>query len=297
MTSFISDSILNSFVDYGSIQMPLVGFGMTHNQGGVSPQHVLTAYNSGYRLFDTATRYGTEHALRILIDNPNIPRESLFITTKLWPSHVDNVLQSCLNSCKNIGVDTLDLYLMHWPDVRPRTRAAVWRDMERLLDLDRVRAIGVSNFMPQHIHDLYDHPDTSGIPPLLNQIECHVLNQQRRILTLPQSVPPLTTRPITIPCPTIAGVPVQAYSPLAKGVALQEPTVLRLAQQVSCTPAQLCLAWLLHHGIPVVVKSKQHARCVENALSLSVKLDENILHSLGKLDMDYHCTWDPTNVP
>lgn len=236
----------------GSI--PSIGFGTykaPDDATGITA--IRNAIFIGYRLFDTATLYGNEQALGKAVRESAIPREELFLTTKV-ANHdrgYDNTLKAFDRSLKLMATDYIDLYLIHWPASKannPEWRnvnSQTWRAMERLLDEGRVKAIGVSNFMPEHLEAL---ADDSRILPMVNQIEFHPGWMQPDVLSWCRE----------------RDVIVEAWSPLGRTRLFDNPLLIKLSEKYGKSVAQICLRWELQHGVIPIPKSLNPERMKEN---------------------------------
>lgn len=228
---------------------------------------VLSALAAGYRLIDTATIYGNERGLGAAIRQSGLPRESLFITTKLWnDSHGrDATLRAFERSLEQLGVDYLDLYLIHWPVPAAGRYLESWSAMARLVQEGRVRSIGVSNFNPPHLKRLIDE---TGIVPVVNQIELHPTFQQRMVTAFNSRHHIVT----------------QSWSPLGQGKLLEHPVIRSIATRHARTPAQVILRWHLENGYMVIPKSVRRDRLIENAAVFDFSLDAADRQAIEALD-------------
>ncbi|HLW91762.1 MAG TPA: aldo/keto reductase [Roseiarcus sp.] len=261
------------------VPMPRIGLGVyLVASGRATREAVASALRLGYRHVDTARLYENEADVGRAMRESGIAREDLFVTTKLWNSDhgFDRAIAAFEESRAALGLDTVDLFLLHWP-VR-RLRLDSWRALERLYDEGRVRAIGVSNFMIHHLQELMDH---SRIAPMVNQIEAHPFLQQREVRAW---------------CAD-QKIAVAAYCPLAKGATLGDPTVKAVAAEAGVTPAQAVLAWGLHHDLIVLPKSIHPERQAENLAAAGVKLSAAQIARLDGLERGMVTDWDPREAP
>src|SRR2546430_16008383 len=202
------------------VQMPVLGLGVYQSPPGrVTQDAVRFAVKIGYRHVDTARIYGNEADVGGAVLDSGVPRKDLFVTTKLWNSDqgYDSTLRACEASLKRLGLDYLDLYLVHYPV--PDVRKESWRAMETLLKKGRCRAIGVSNFTIRHLEEMIEE---SHVIPSVNQVELHPFLYQKELLKYCQN----------------RGIQVEAYSPLARGEKLKHPRIGSLAEKYSKSPAQ-----------------------------------------------------------
>ncbi len=261
------------------VRMPILGLGVYQSPPGrVTRNAVNFALRVGYRHVDTARIYGNEADVGEAVRESGVPRGDLFIATKLWNSDqgYDSTLRACEASLKRLGLDYLDLYLVHFPvtDVRKES----WKAMEALLKKGRCRAIGVSNFTLRHLEELIEE---SHVIPFVNQIEFHPFLYQKELLKYCQR----------------KGIQVEAYSPLARGERLKHPRITSLATKYSKTPAQLMIRWGIQHGLVVIPKSTREERIRENSQVFDFDISDDDMRSLDSLNEDLRLNWDPTNVP
>ena len=262
-----------------NVRMPILGLGVYQTPPGrVTQNAVKFALDIGYRHVDTARIYGNEADVGQAVHQSGITREDLFVTTKLWNSDqgYDSTLRACEASLKRLGMDYLDLYLIHFPV--PETRKESWKAMETLLQQGKCRAIGVSNFTIPHLEDLLK---THEVIPSVNQVEFHPFLYQKELLEYCQR----------------KGIQVEAYSPLARGERFKHPRITALATKYSKTPAQLMLRWGLQHGLVVIPKSTGEERIRENTQVFDFEISAEDMRSLDSLNEDLRLNWDPTSVP
>ncbi|XP_056148576.1 uncharacterized oxidoreductase ZK1290.5 isoform X2 [Lampris incognitus] len=268
------------------LHIPILGLGTSHT-GGYSHDAIVHALRDcGVRHIDTAKRYGCETKLAQAIKESTVPRSELWLTSKLWPGDYghESAKKACLESCSRMGVEYLDLYLMHWPDcMQPgrsnrEVRAETWRALEELYKEGVCRAIGVSNFMVHHLQGL---KEDCSIVPHVNQVEYHPFQQPSELMEYCRQ----------------EGIVFEGYSPLAKGQVLSHPTVLQLAQKYGRTPAQICIRWSVQNGVVTIPKTTKKERVQENCQVFEFKLEEVDIAALGKLHVrGRHVSWDPTHV-
>jgi len=261
------------------VRMPILGLGVYQSPPRrVTRNAVNFALRIGYRHVDTARIYGNEADVGEAVRESGVPRGDLFVTTKLWNSDqgYDSTLRACEASLKRLGLDYLDLYLVHFPV--PDVRKESWSAMETLLKKGRCRAIGVSNFTIRHLEELIEE---SHIMPSVNQVEFHPFLYQRELLKYCQN----------------RGIQVEAYSPLASGERLKHPRIGSLAEKYSRSPAQLMIRWGIQHGLVVIPKSTREERIRENGQVFDFDISDDDMRSLDSLNEDLRLNWDPTNVP
>lgn len=225
------------------VEMPMEGFGVFQVPESQCEQVVANAIAAGYRLIDTASSYQNEKAVGRAIAGCGVPREELFITTKAYIQQMgyENTKRAFQESLDNLGLDYLDLYLIHMPF---GDYYGSWRALEELYQAGKIRAIGVSNFRPHHLKALLE----TEVAPMVNQIEFHPGCQQRETLAFCRD----------------HGILVEAWSPLGRGRVLDHPTLTAIAQNHGKTPAQICLRWCLEQGVLPLPKSVTPARMAEN---------------------------------
>lgn len=261
------------------VELPWVGLGVYQAQrGGETRDAVSWALQAGYRHIDTARIYGNERDVGEALRRSGIPRDEVFITTKLWNSDQghDSALSACERSLRELGLEYVDLYLMHWPV--PGRRLDSWRAMEKLLADGRCRAIGVSNFLERHLDELMAN---AKVVPAVNQVEFHPYLYQKRLLEH---------------CGR-HGIVVEAYSPLTRGERLDDPRLAEVARRHGKTSAQVLIRWCLQHGMVVLPKSVREERIRENAAVFDFELSAAELRVLDGLNEDLHTSWDPSDVP
>ncbi|MBT9558040.1 MAG: aldo/keto reductase [Myxococcales bacterium] len=260
----------------GDALMPRLGFGV-FRAGAATRSAVLTALQVGYRHIDTARVYKNEADVGEAIRLSGVRRDELFVTTKLWNEHhgYDEARRACDESLRLLGLDRLDLFLIHWPAVGKR--AETWRAMEAILADGKARAIGVSNYMVHHLREL---EGTARVLPAINQIELHPFLQQRDVVAR---------------CGAL-GIAVSAYSPLTKGKRLADPALGAIARDVGRTPAQVLIRWCLQRGWPTMPKSVTPERIAENFGALDFALSDDVMRRLTALEDGTRCAWDPSTV-
>lgn len=260
-------------------QIPRLGLGVFRSAaGGEARRAVLDALRIGYRHVDTARIYENEADVGAALRDSGVRREDVFVTTKLWNADqgYDSALRAFDESLRRLGLEWVDLYLLHWPV--PGKRLESWRALERLAEEKRARSIGVSNFMPHHLDELLAH---ARIVPAVNQIEVHPFLQRREAREH---------------CAR-HGILVEAYSPLTKGLRLDDPKLVAIAAGVGKTPAQVLVRWGLQHDLVVLPKSVKRARIAENAAAMDFALDTEAMGALDALEEGLVTAWNPETVP
>jgi diketogulonate reductase-like aldo/keto reductase len=263
----------------GGLAIPQLGLGVFRTPSGAETRQVVRdALACGYRHVDTARIYGNEADVAEAIRESGLPRQEVFVTTKIWNDDqgYDETLRACEAALMRMRLDHIDLLLLHWPVAGKRL--AAWRALERLRGEGRARAIGVSNFMPHHLRELLA---TCYEPPSVNQVELSPFLQQRELRDL---------------C-AAHGIVVAAYSPLTKGARLAHPEVVRVAARVARTPAQVLIRWGLQQGLVVLPKSTRPTRLAENYAALDFVLDDRDMAALDRLEEGLVTGWDPRRAP
>ena len=256
--------------------MPSIGFGVFQVPPDATSTAVTTALEAGYRSIDTAAIYGNEEGTGDAIRMSGVPRGDLFVATKLWNTEqgFDPALAAFDASIARLGLDYVDLYLIHWPCPAQDRYLDTWRAIERLLAEGRVRAIGVSNFQPAHLERLAQH---SGIVPAVNQVELHPLLQQRELRAYHAA----------------HGIATEAWSPLVRGQLLDDPTIGGIAARHARTPAQVVLAWHLALGNIIIPRSVTSSRIRENLDITDIVLSTADVAAIDAMDRGQRIGPDP----
>ncbi|TSE16801.1 aldo/keto reductase [Arthrobacter sp. KBS0703] len=251
------------------VRMPQLGFGVFQVPDDDTAAAVSAALAAGYRSIDTAAIYGNEAGTGRALAESGIAREELFVTSKVWVADLgyDATLAAYESSLEKLGLDYLDLYLIHWPAPATDGYLESWRALEKLLRDGRVRAIGVSNFLPEHLEKLIG---LGGTVPAVNQVELHPALQQRDVAASNAA----------------HGVATEAWSPLAQGAVLGEPAVTAIAAEHGVSPAQVILRWHLQQGRIIIPKSVTPARIRENLDLFGFELADTELAAIDALERD-----------
>jgi diketogulonate reductase-like aldo/keto reductase len=272
LVSKVPPIILNN-----GVEMPQLGFGVWQVPDDEAERAVATALESGYRSIDTAAIYGNEEGTGKAVNASGIAREELFVTTKLWNSDqgYDSALRAFDTSLDKLGLDYVDLYLIHWPTPSKGTYVDTFKAFEKIYADGRAKAIGTSNFLPEHLAKLIE--ETSVIPAV-NQIELHPHLQQRAARELHAE----------------QGIATEAWSPLGQGKGLLEvPAIVAIAQKHGRTPAQIVLRWHLQLGNVVIPKSVTPSRIKENIDVFGFSLDTEDIAAISALNEDRRLGPDP----
>ncbi|BCW63332.1 aldo/keto reductase [Paenarthrobacter sp. TYUT067] len=280
------------------VQMDRMGYGLYKVPATDAEALVATALGEGYRRFDTAAMYGNEvgvgRALGGAIGDAAeanrgtggsgesvhaLAREDVFVTTKVWNDDhgYDATLRAFDTSISNLGLDFVDLYLIHWPCAGRGLFAETYKALETLYREGKVRAIGVSNFQPGHLEELMQKAE---VVPAVNQIELHPWLQQTRLRTLHDQL----------------GIATEAWSPLGRGQVLADPAIVSLADKYGRTPAQVILRWHLQLGNLVIPKASSAGRIKENYAVFDFELDAADMDGIAALERHHRTGSHPDNV-
>ena len=243
-------------------EIPLLGLGVWQVPNGREcVAAVRWALEAGYRHIDTAQAYGNEESVGEGLRESGVPREDVFVTTKFYPRRRDPVAE-VERSLERLGLDHVDLYIIHWPEGGPTW---AWPGMERARELGHARSIGVSNFDRDELQQLFA---TATAAPVVDQVQFSPYEYRKALLDSCEE----------------HGVVLEAYSPLGHGRHVGSETVARIAQRLQRTPAQVLLRWCIERGIPVIPKSSHRERIAENAQVFDFALAEHDLAELDALD-------------
>lgn len=255
--------------------MPAIGLGLYRSPKGEETQQAIKwAFEAGYRHLDTAQIYGNEQDVGIALQQTEIPREEIFVTTKLWRDNHDNVRDSFETSLEKLQLDYVDLFLMHWPVKDSRLDA--WDKMIELYDEGLAKSIGVSNFMTWHLEELLDYSD---VVPAVNQIEYNPYLYKKDVLDICSE----------------KGIILEAYSPLTKARKLDDPPLMQIAEKYGKTPAQILIRWVLEQDVIVIPKSTNKQRINENIDVYDFEISTDDMQQLNKLDENLVTGWNPQN--
>jgi 2,5-diketo-D-gluconate reductase A len=259
------------------VEIPQLGLGVWQVDDEIVSDVVTAAFDSGYRHIDTAAIYGNEEGVGHAIAASGLPRDEVFLTTKLWNSDqgYDSTLKAFDASLHRLGLDYVDLYLIHWQSLKRDKYVDTWKAFEQLYADKRVRAIGVSNFHVPALQRLFEETD---LRPAVNQIELHPALPQDELRAFNAENDIVT----------------EAWSPLAQGGGLlSEPTLKRLAEKHGKSPAQVVIRWHLQLGNVVIPKSKTPARIAENIDVFDFKLDNEDMAAIADLETGQRTGGDP----
>lgn len=279
-------SLTDSYELSNGVKIPCVGFGTWQIANGeTAVSAVKEALRVGYRHIDTAAGYGNEESVGIAVKESGIPRKEIFITSKLQNSHhgYEATMQAFEETLKNLDMDYVDLYLIHWPnpikfrDCWEEANAGTWRAFEELYEAGKIRAIGISNFRPHHIEALLK---TAKIAPMVNQIR----------------LCPGETQPETSEYCRAHNILLEAYSPLGTGKVFDVPEMQQLAEKYGKTIAQICLRWSLQMGYLPLPKSTTPSRIRENTQIFDFELSEEDVKLIANLKDCCGPTKDPDTI-
>lgn len=247
--------------------IPQVGLGVWQTPDDDADRIVKAAIDAGYRHIDTAAAYKNEAGVGKGIRDSDVSREEIFVTTKLWNGDqgFDPALRAFDRSLERLGLDHVDLYLIHWPMPRKDLYVQTWRALVRLREEGRAKSIGVSNFEPEHLERLIGETD---VVPAINQIELHPDFQQRRLREANEK----------------HGIVTESWSPLGRGKILGDETIAAIAEKHGRTAAQVIIRWHVQNGLVVIPKTVTPKRIVENFDSLGFQLDDDDMNALAALD-------------
>lgn len=229
---------------------PAVGFG-TYK---VNPESICMAIEAGYRYFDTASFYGTEGMIADAIERSGMKRENFFIASKLWKTDMgyENAIKAFNLTLENLRTDYLDVFMIHWPD--KKLNLETWYAMEELYSQGKIKALGLSNFLPYHTEEIIKH---CHVKPLVAQLEFHPGHTQTFALNYYRE----------------KNILLQAWSPAARGRVLDDVLILELAEKYHVSKVQICLAFCLHENVMPLPKSSSPERMKENLESMNITID------------------------
>lgn len=274
----MAKSIQDTYTLSNGVEIPVMGLGVYKNVDETELETAVTsALEYGYRHIDTAKVYRNEKGVGRAIKDSGVPREEIFVTTKVWNTDqgYDNTLKAFDESLKDLDMDYIDLYLIHWP--MPGTFVDTWKALEKLYKDGKVRAIGVSNFNPHHLQDLFNECE---IKPMLNQVEYH---------------PHLAQPELKAFCKE-HDILLEAWSPLKRGRMFDEPVLVELAEKYGKTPAQIILRWDVETGVSTIPKSVSADRVRENGDVFDFELTAEEVEKISSLNRHERVGKDPDKV-
>ena len=252
------------------VRMPSLGLGVFKiPKGAKTEESVISALKAGYRMIDTAAFYGNEVDVGRAIDKSGIPRNEVFVTTKLHPLRIFNIKSAFHASLKRLGLDYIDLYLIHWPFLRTNH---IWKELENIYTQGYVRSIGVSNF---GVKDLQTLINESKIIPAVNQVEFHPFIYRNKLLSY---------------C-VAHRIVVEAHSPLTHGKRLDNQIIKELAKKYNKSESQIMIRWALQHGAVVIPKSTRKDHIKQNIRVFNFTINKKDMIILDNLSENYHVAW------
>lgn len=260
------------------LDIPVLGLGTWQTRAGTETVNsVLWALDFGYRHIDTAAIYENEESVGEGIRKSGIPREEIFVTTKVWNSDqgYDKALRAFDRSIKKLGLDYVDLYLIHWPV--EGLRKDTWKALEYLHGNGKVSSIGVSNYTIKHLEELLE---LASILPIINQVEFHPYLYQKELMDYCNS----------------KNIIIEAYSPLVRGRKFKDPKLIKIAEKYSKSPAQILIRWALQHNLVVLPKSAHRERIIENASVFDFNISAEDMNFLDSFDEVARVCWDPSAI-
>jgi diketogulonate reductase-like aldo/keto reductase len=261
------------------VEIPVLGLGVWQTAPGKATQEAVKfALKVGYRHIDTARIYGNEEDVGRGVKDSGVPREQVFVTTKLWNSDhgYDSAIAACEKSLRRLGLGYIDLYLIHWPV--PELRDETWKALVELRRRGSCRSIGVSNYTVRHLQGLLDG---SEVVPDVDQVEFNPFLYQKDLLGFCEN----------------KRIQLEAYSPLTRGTKLKHPVVVEVARRYSRSSAQVMIRWGLQHGLVVIPKSSKPERIKENSEVFGFEISQADMSKLDALSEDLRTVWDPTDEP
>ena len=262
---------------HGDVDMPMHGLGVYQSDDGDEVINaILWSIEDGYRLIDTASIYRNERGVGEAVRRSGLERDEIFVTTKLWNNAqgYEPALAAMDASLERLGMDYVDLYLIHWP--KPEHTAESWRALEHLKEQGLTRAIGVCNYQPHHLDQLMA---TANVAPALNQVELHPHLQQAEVRESVEALGGVT----------------QAWSPLKQAQVLDDPILVEIADRLGVSPAQVVLRWQLQEGISTIPKSVKRERITSNGDVFSFELTEADMDAVRSMDRGDRIGPDPDN--
>jgi diketogulonate reductase-like aldo/keto reductase len=260
----------------GSVDLPRLGFGVFQVPPKETTAAVATALEAGYRHIDTAAAYRNERGVGEAVRDSGLDRQQVFVTTKCWNDDqgYEEALRAFEGSAERLGLGVVDLYLIHWPVPAHDRYVDTWRALVELREQGRVRATGVSNFQPAHLRRVIEE---TGVTPALNQIELHPYFQQAELRRVHSEL----------------GIVTEAWSPLAQGAVLADPTIVSIAGAHGKTPGQVVIRWHLQLGNVVIPKSVTPPRIAENFDVFDFELSDAQMEAIEDLDAGRRIGPDP----
>ena len=257
------------------VEIPAIGLGVykSNAQNGEAYSAVRDAIEAGYRHIDTAVLYHNEKEVGRAVRDSGVPREELFVTTKIWPTDYSDPLSAFEKSMRELGIDYLDAYLLHWPGTDAALRYKAWEVLLNLEEQKKIRCAGVSNFLPGQLEDLTRH---FGVVPPVNQIELHPWRQQKETVRYCEK----------------KDIQVISWGPIFHGHLQEEPLMEEIGAHYGVSPAQATLRWHLQKGFAIIPKSVRKSRMLENAQLFDFEITDKDMQLIGLLDGKRRFAWD-----
>lgn len=253
---------MESFELQNGIKFPKIGFGTYKTTRNNDSEIIKLALKAGYKYFDTASFYDNEKFIAEAITQSGIPREKIFLASKLWKSDMgyDNAKKAFEKTLRNLNTDYLDLYLIHWPrpDLNSEWKSIdieTWRAFEEIYKSGKAKSIGLSNFLPHHLENIIQNCE---IKPMINQLEIHPGYNQEAAVNYCKN----------------HNILVQAWSPMGRARVLNDELIIELAEKYNATPAQICIKFCVQKNIMPLPKSSSLERMLENLESLKINLSQ-----------------------
>ncbi len=258
------------------LKIPILGLGVYQSHPGIETENaVLEALKLGYRHIDTAAIYRNEESVGKAIKKSKVPREEIFITTKLANQDHSDPLKTFNDSLKKLDLDYVDLYLVHWP-VEQRLNS--WKVLEEIYKSGKAKSIGVSNFTIRHLKELLK---VTKVIPVINQVEFSPYLYQKELLDFCNE----------------NKIQLEAYSPLTRGHKLNDKKLIDIAKKYNKTSAQILIKWELQHNIVVIPKSTKKERIKENFDVFNFNIEKEDMNKLDNFNENFRTCWDPSNIP
>lgn len=272
----MSLELVHKGFDGPPVAIPKLGLGVYQVPPRDALQATAQALKYGYRHIDSAALYRNEKAVGQAVRESGIPREEVFVTTKVWNSDqgYQNTLRAFDRSLNELGLGYVDLYLVHSP-LPTQKRLDTWKAMEEILRSGKAKAIGVSNYGVHHLKELFAN---CKIRPSVNQIQLHPFGTHTELVKFCEK----------------EGIVVEAYSPLTQGMRLKDRTLNQIAKEHNRSPAQILIRWCLQKNFVVLPKSVTPSRILENSQVFDFNISETNMAKLDSLDEGWYCGWDPT---
>ena len=261
------------------VEMPWFGLGTFRAEDGTEVETaVKTALENSYRSIDTAAVYQNERGVGNAVKESGVPREEIFITSKVWNSDqgYESTMQAFEKSIDKLQLDYLDLYLIHWP--KGKKSVDTWKAMEELYNKGKIKAIGVSNFLVHHLEDFLPE---CNVTPAVNQVEFH---------------PELIQPDLLVYCQQ-KNIQLEAWSPIMKGKVLEIPVMKELAEKYDKNPVQIVLRWDIQKGVVTIPKSVTPERIISNADIFNFELSEEDMQKIDSLDKNARIGFHPDKIP